>query len=68
MIRFALVLVLSGLAISGAVAGSNLSPRLDPATKLDAGGDVSDNELAGARQACAHLQQSGFGPEHPSQG
>jgi hypothetical protein len=57
MKRLALVLVFS-LAITAAVAGSNLSPCLDPATKLDAGGDVSDNELAAARQACAHLQQS----------
>jgi hypothetical protein len=40
------------------VAGSDLSPCLDPATKLDAGGDVSDKELSAARQACAQLQQS----------
>lgn len=58
MKRLALVLVLSGLAITGSLAGSNLSPCLDTATKLDAGGDVTDSELAAARQACAHLQQS----------
>jgi hypothetical protein len=56
----AFALLLSGLAINGAVAGSNLSPCLDPATKLDAGGDVSDKELTAARVACAHLQQSGL--------
>jgi hypothetical protein len=32
----------------------------DAATTLDAGGDVSDKELAAARHACAHLQQSGL--------
>jgi hypothetical protein len=58
--RLGLVLVLSGLAITGAAAESNLSPCLDPATKLEAGGDVADKELAAARQACAHLQQSGL--------
>ena len=60
MKRLPLVLVLSGLAITGVVAGSNLSPCLDPATKLDAGGDVTDEELTAARQACANLQQSGL--------
>ena len=59
--RLALALLLSSLAINGAVAGSNLSRCLDPATTLDAGGDVSDKELTTARQACAHLrQQSGL--------
>ena len=58
--RLALALLLSSLAIDGAVAGSNLSRCLDPATTLDAGGDVSDKELTAARQACAHLQQSGL--------
>ena len=57
--RLALALLLSSLAINGAVAGSNLSRCLDPATTLDAGGDVSDKELTTARQACAHLRQSG---------
>ena len=60
MKRIALVLLLSGLAVTGAVAGSNLSPCLDPATKIDAGGDVSDKELTAARRACADLQQSGL--------
>jgi hypothetical protein len=54
MKRLALALV----AITGAVAGSDLSPCLDPATRLDAGGDVSDKELTAARQACANLQGS----------
>jgi hypothetical protein len=35
--RLALALLLSSLAINGAVAGSNLSRCLDPATTLDAG-------------------------------
>ena len=60
MKRLALVLLLSGLVISRAVAGSDLSHCLDPSTNLDAGGDVSDKELTAARQACAHLQQSGL--------
>ena len=55
--RLALALLLSSLAIDGAVAGSNVSRCLDPATTLDAGGDVSDKELTAARQACAHLRQ-----------
>ena len=54
MRRLGLGLLLSSLAITGA----DLSHCLDPATKLDAGGDVSDNELSAARQACAQLQQS----------
>ena len=58
MRRLGLGLLLSSLAITGAVAGADLSHCLDPATKLDAGGDVSDNELSAARQACAQLQQS----------
>lgn len=57
MKRLAL-LFFSGWALTGAVAGTDLSHCLDPATKLDAGGDVSDKELAAARQACAQLQQS----------
>jgi hypothetical protein len=60
MRRLGLALLLSGFAASGAIAGSNLSSCLDPSTTLDAGGDVSDKELAAARQACAHLQQSGL--------
>jgi hypothetical protein len=54
---FALVLLLSGFGISEA-AGSDLSHCLDPATTLDAGGDVSDKELKAARQACGQLQRS----------
>ena len=60
MKRLGLVLALPGLAITGAAAGSNLSPCLDPATKLEAGGDVTDEEITAARQACAQLQQSGL--------
>ena len=58
--RLGLALLLSGLATTGAIAGSDLSSCLDPSTTLDAGGDVSDKELTAARQACAHLQQSGL--------
>ena len=58
MKRIALALLVSSVAITGALAGSDLSACLDSATKLDAGGDVSDKELTAARQACAHLQQS----------
>jgi hypothetical protein len=60
MKRLALVLVFSGLAITGAAAGSNLSSCLDPATKLAAGGDVTNEEIPAARQACAQLQQPGL--------
>ena len=58
MRRLALVLLLSSLVITEAPAGIDLSHCLDPSTKLDAGGDVSDKELVAARQACAQLQQS----------
>jgi hypothetical protein len=57
MRRLALALLLSSLASGAAVAEPDLSHCLDPATKLDAGGDVSDKELAAARQACAQLQK-----------
>ena len=60
MRHLGLALFLFALAISGAIAGSDLSSCLDPSTKLDAGGDVSDKELTAARQACARLQQSGL--------
>jgi hypothetical protein len=58
MRRLALVVLLSGLVIAKAAAGIDLSHCLDPSTKLDAGGDVSDKELVAARQACVQLQQS----------
>ena len=58
MRHLALALLLSSLAINGAVAANDLYHCLDPSTKLDAGGDVSDKELSAARQACAQLQQS----------
>jgi len=48
------------LTIIGALAGSDLSPCLDPSTKVDAGGDVSDKELSAALKACEKLQQSGL--------
>jgi hypothetical protein len=60
MTRIALALVFSSLAINIADAASDLSPCLDPSTKLDAGGDVSDKELSAALQACAELQRSGL--------
>jgi hypothetical protein len=60
MTRIALALLVSGLAINMAAAASDLSQCLDPSTKLDAGGDVSDRELSAAIQACAKLQQSGL--------
>jgi hypothetical protein len=59
MTRIALALLVSGLAINMAAA-SDLSQGLDPSTKLDAGGDVSDKELNAAIQTCAKLQQSGL--------
>ena len=58
MRRLPLAFLVLTIAISGAIAGSDLAPCLDASTKLDAGGDVSDKELTAARQACAHLQQS----------
>ena len=58
--RFGFALLLSTLTITGALAGSDLSPCLDPSTKLDAGGDVSDKELSAALKACEKLQQSGL--------
>jgi hypothetical protein len=60
MRRLGFALLLSTLTIIGALAGSDLSPCLDPSTKLDAGGDVSDKELSAALKACEKLQQSGL--------
>jgi hypothetical protein len=60
MTRIALALFVSGLAINMVTAASDLSQCLDPSTKLDAGGDVSDKELSAAIQACAKLQQLGL--------
>jgi hypothetical protein len=60
MTRIALVLFFSSLAINVADAASDLSQCLDPSTKLDAGGDVSDKELSAALKACEKLQQSGL--------
>ena len=58
MRHLALALLLCSLAIIGAAAGTDLSHCLDPSTKLDAGGDVSDTELVTVRQACAQLQKA----------
>ena len=56
------LLILLGLllvAASGAEAASNDLPAcLDVYTKLEAGGDASDKELATAQQACARLLQT----------
>ena len=38
--------------------GDELSRCLDTSTKLEAGGDVGDKELAAAQQACASVKQS----------
>jgi hypothetical protein len=62
MRRLALVLLISSLGILEAVAGTDLSHCLDPATTLDAGGDVSDKELMAARQACGQLQRLQLDP------
>jgi hypothetical protein len=39
-------------------AGSDVSVCLDAATKLEAGGDVTGNELTAAEHACAHAEQT----------
>jgi hypothetical protein len=56
MRRLGLGLLLSSLAITGAVAGNDLSNCLDPSTRLDAGGDVSDKELSAAQPVSHRLQ------------
>ena len=66
MPRFVLAFALCGLALYGPTAaragakaeGDELSRCLDTSTKLEAGGDVSDKELAAAQQACASVKQS----------
>jgi len=66
MPRFVLALALCGLALYGPIAAhagakaesGELSLCLDTSTKLEAGGDVSDKELAAALQACARVKQS----------
>jgi hypothetical protein len=62
----ALALLLSSLAITGAAAGTDLSHCLDPSTKLDAGGDVSDKELVAARQACENCSSPTWTPQPAS--
>jgi len=64
MLRLILVLFLCCVAlhaltpISAQAAGDALSLCLDTSTTIEAGGDVSNKELAAAQSACAHLQQS----------
>jgi len=64
MPRVILVLTLCSLALYGPTAasagaeGGEMSRCLDTSTKLEAGGDVSDKELAEAQQACASVKQS----------
>jgi hypothetical protein len=67
MPRVVLVLTLCSLALYGSTAAraaakaaesGELSRCLDASTKLEAGGDVSDKELAEAQQACASVKQS----------
>jgi hypothetical protein len=64
MSRFSLALALcctvfcAAVAVRGARAADPLAACLDPSTKIEAGGDVSDKELAAAEAACAHLKQT----------
>jgi hypothetical protein len=66
MPRIVLALILCGVAVHGAAAaggtakaaGGELSSCLDPSTALLAGGDVGDQELVAAQNACARLKQS----------
>jgi hypothetical protein len=58
MLRFGLALFLCCAALHAEAAGNDLAGCLDPSTILLAGGDVSDNELAAAQGACAHLKQT----------
>jgi hypothetical protein len=47
-----------GAAIGAQAASNDLPTCLDVYTKVEAGGDVSDKELATAGQACARLLQT----------
>ena len=66
MPRIVLALVLCCAAVHGAAAAAGtakaanegLASCLDPSTTLLAGGDVGDNELMAAQNACARLKQS----------
>jgi len=61
-----LALCAAALVAAGAsaqAAGNELSSCLDPSTAIEAGGDVSDKELAAAQNACAHLRQSTQDPK-----
>ncbi len=66
MPRLILALTLCSLALYGPTAAQagakaeseELSRCLDTSTKLEAGGDVSDKELAAGQQACAGVKQS----------
>jgi hypothetical protein len=66
--RFILGLALCCVALMAAgasakAAGNELSSCLDPSTAIEAGGNVSDKELAAAQSACAHLKQSTQDPK-----
>lgn len=52
-----LVIALS-VACGGGASANDLPVCLDVYTKLEAGGDSTDKELATARQACARLLQT----------
>src|SRR5215467_16133877 len=56
----ALLLACAALHVtdSARAAALDLAPCVDPATIIDAGGTVSDKELAAAQSACARLLQS----------
>ncbi len=45
-------------AAAARAADKDLSACLDVATKLEAGGDVTNSELTAAQQACARAQQT----------
>jgi len=46
------------MGVSALAANAELSRCLDPATTLEAGGNVNDKELKAAQSACAQLKQS----------
>ena len=76
MPRVILALTLCSLALYGPTAaqagakaeGGEMSRCLDTSTKLEAGGDVSDKELAEAQHACASVKQSIKGHRDDRQG
>lgn len=63
MPRLILALALCCVALPAAApnakaAANELSACLDASTTIEAGGDVSDKELAAAQNACAQLKQT----------